>query len=66
MHRDTMNGASGEWEGVLGFSQGAKLAASLLYRQPMPFAYQLLLWYSPRGQRTSCVAPSRLGFELSV
>lgn len=33
MHRDTMKGATGEWVGVLGFSQGAKLAASLLYRQ---------------------------------
>lgn len=33
MHRDTMNGTSGEWVGMLGFSQGAKLAASLLYRQ---------------------------------
>lgn len=33
MNRDTMKGATGEWAGVMGFSQGAKLAASLLYRQ---------------------------------
>lgn len=33
MNRDTMEGATGEWVAVLGFSQGAKLAASLLYRQ---------------------------------
>jgi predicted esterase len=33
MNQDTMKGATGEWVGVLGFSQGAKLAASLLYRQ---------------------------------
>ncbi|KAJ5378236.1 uncharacterized protein N7496_005645 [Penicillium cataractarum] len=33
MHRDTMRGATGNWVGVMGFSQGAKLAASLLYRQ---------------------------------
>jgi hypothetical protein len=28
-----MKGASGKWVGVMGFSQGAKVAASLLYRQ---------------------------------
>ncbi|GLI79439.1 hypothetical protein PoHVEF18_007774 [Penicillium ochrochloron] len=33
MNLDTLEGATGEWVGVLGFSQGAKLAASLLYRQ---------------------------------
>ncbi|TLD09714.1 hypothetical protein PspLS_11394 [Pyricularia sp. CBS 133598] len=30
---DHLAGATGPWVGVLGFSQGAKLAASLLYRQ---------------------------------
>jgi predicted esterase len=33
MTRDDLKGATGEWVAVLGFSQGAKLAASLLYRQ---------------------------------
>lgn len=33
MHRNTIKCATGEWVGVMGFSQGAKLAASLLYRQ---------------------------------
>ncbi|KAL3461908.1 serine hydrolase FSH [Aspergillus heterothallicus] len=33
MHEDTAAGGSGEWVGVLGFSQGAKVAASLLFRQ---------------------------------
>lgn len=32
---DVSNGATGEWVAVLGFSQGAKVAASLLYRQQM-------------------------------
>jgi predicted esterase len=31
--RDTQSGATGEWMAILGFSQGAKLCASLLYRQ---------------------------------
>ncbi|KAJ5118122.1 hypothetical protein N7448_004231 [Penicillium atrosanguineum] len=33
MRRDDLKGATGHWVAVLGFSQGAKLAASLLYRQ---------------------------------
>jgi pimeloyl-ACP methyl ester carboxylesterase len=33
MVEDDMRGAQGEWVGILGFSQGAKLAASLLYFQ---------------------------------
>ncbi|KAI7909532.1 citrinin biosynthesis oxidoreductase CtnB [Pyricularia oryzae] len=33
MQGDTRAGATGPWVGLLGFSQGGKLAASLLYRQ---------------------------------
>ncbi|EAS30778.3 citrinin biosynthesis oxidoreductase CtnB [Coccidioides immitis RS] len=33
MRRDDNKGATGEWVGLLGFSQGAKLCASLLFRQ---------------------------------
>jgi hypothetical protein len=33
MHQDSMSGATGEWVALLGFSQGAKVSASLLYRQ---------------------------------
>jgi pimeloyl-ACP methyl ester carboxylesterase len=33
MEEDDRKGATGEWVGILGFSQGAKMAASLLYRQ---------------------------------
>lgn len=33
MRADDAKGATGEWVGLLGFSQGAKLCASLLYRQ---------------------------------
>ena len=33
MRDDDRKGATGEWVGLLGFSQGAKVAASLLYRQ---------------------------------
>ncbi|CEJ91590.1 hypothetical protein VHEMI07292 [[Torrubiella] hemipterigena] len=32
---DDMRGATGEWVGLLGFSQGAKVSASLLYRQQL-------------------------------
>jgi predicted esterase len=35
MDGDDRAGATGEWVGLLGFSQGAKLAASLLYEQQM-------------------------------
>jgi hypothetical protein len=33
MRQDNETGATGDWVAVLGFSQGAKIAASLLYRQ---------------------------------
>lgn len=33
MNQDNAYGATGEWIALLGFSQGAKLSASLLYRQ---------------------------------
>ncbi|KAL1959045.1 hypothetical protein VTO42DRAFT_3286 [Malbranchea cinnamomea] len=33
MEEDNRKGATGEWVGVLGFSQGAKVAAGLLFRQ---------------------------------
>ena len=32
---DNMQGATGDWVGLLGFSQGGKISASLLYRQQM-------------------------------
>lgn len=32
-HQDDAKGATGPWVGLLGFSQGAKMCASLLYRQ---------------------------------
>ena len=33
MYADTQSGATGEWVALLGFSQGAKLAASILFAQ---------------------------------
>lgn len=33
MREDDKQGATGEWVGFLGFSQGAKMCASLLFRQ---------------------------------
>lgn len=33
MHEDDLQGATGAWVGLLGFSQGAKMAASLLFMQ---------------------------------
>lgn len=35
MEEDNRKGATGEWVGLLGFSQGAKMCASLLLRQQM-------------------------------
>ncbi|KAJ5158407.1 uncharacterized protein N7500_008058 [Penicillium coprophilum] len=35
MAADDAKGATGDWVGLLGFSQGAKAAASILYRQQM-------------------------------
>ncbi|ROV93875.1 hypothetical protein VPNG_09528 [Cytospora leucostoma] len=35
MQQDDALGATGEWVAILGFSQGAKVAASLLYRQQL-------------------------------
>lgn len=39
MDEDDDLGATGEWVAVLGFSQGAKVAASLLYRQQVREEY---------------------------
>ena len=33
MRNDDRQGATGEWVALLGFSQGAKIAASILYAQ---------------------------------
>ena len=33
MDQDDLQGATGDWVGLMGFSQGAKVAASLLFRQ---------------------------------
>lgn len=35
MREDDRSGAEGEWVGLMGFSQGAKIAASLLLQQPL-------------------------------
>ncbi|KAE8143851.1 serine hydrolase FSH [Aspergillus pseudotamarii] len=35
MATDTRAGVTGEWVGILGFNQGAKVAASILYRQQL-------------------------------
>ncbi|KAI0593038.1 serine hydrolase FSH [Biscogniauxia sp. FL1348] len=35
MSADNARGATGDWVGLIGFSQGAKMCASLLYRQQM-------------------------------
>ena len=35
MAADTRTGATGDWIGILGFSQGAKVAASILYKQQL-------------------------------
>lgn len=35
MEQDDAQGGTGEWVGLLGFSQGAKVSASLLYRQQL-------------------------------
>ncbi|RDW76681.1 putative esterase afoC [Aspergillus mulundensis] len=47
MERDEKAGARGEWVGLLGFSQGARVAASLLYRQQQQRA--LGGWSRKRG-----------------
>jgi hypothetical protein len=39
MREDDEQGATGEWVAILGFSQGAKIAASILYRQQLREQY---------------------------
>ncbi|KAH8879032.1 hypothetical protein GQ53DRAFT_800391 [Thozetella sp. PMI_491] len=39
MRRDDDSGAAGEWIGLLGFSQGAKVCASLLFRQQLGYQF---------------------------
>ncbi|KAJ5822700.1 hypothetical protein N7447_005040 [Penicillium robsamsonii] len=46
MHQDDLAGATGEWIALLGFSQGAKVSASLLYRQQ---SWQELFGTRPAG-----------------
>lgn len=60
MDEDDDSGASGDWAGLLGFSQGAKMAASLLFRQQVLMAspgglssYPSTLSSSTRGRERS-------------
>ncbi|KAJ5724468.1 hypothetical protein N7493_006196 [Penicillium malachiteum] len=46
MRQDDLAGATGEWIGLLGFSQGAKVSASLLYRQQ---SWEQLFGTRPEG-----------------
>lgn len=51
MTADDAAGATGDWVGLIGFSQGAKVAASLLYRQQMcgGSAFRFAVLFAGRG-----------------
>ncbi|WPH02992.1 Hypothetical protein R9X50_00586500 [Acrodontium crateriforme] len=53
---DDMKGASGEWVAVLGFSQGAKISASLLYRQQ---------YYAERQEESKIYPRFRFGIIIA-
>lgn len=67
MDADDARGATGEWVGVLGFSQGAKVAASILLRQQeRPEALSSLLGrLSPAGSGGSGGCRFRFGVLLA-
>lgn len=51
MAADDAKGATGDWVGLLGFSQGAKVAASILYRQQLcgMTNFQFAILFAGRG-----------------
>lgn len=51
MGEDDRKGATGEWVAVLGFSQGAKIAASLLFRQQV--RTEKLGWIEQQTRKTT-------------
>ncbi|KAL4738031.1 serine hydrolase FSH [Aspergillus similis] len=55
MEKDDRAGGTGDWVGLLGFSQGARVAASLLYRQQRQQRMGLASWGRDRkrGAATS-------------
>lgn len=64
MAADDAKGATGEWVGLLGFSQGAKLAASLLFRQQQQQQQKRLLGGSGSIRTTS--GRRRVNFKFAV
>lgn len=68
MIEDDAKGATGEWVGILGFSQGAKVAGSLLLRQQerscrVRFRFAVLI--AGRGPLVSLKPDGRVGPGLS-
>ncbi|KFX89969.1 hypothetical protein V495_02056 [Pseudogymnoascus sp. VKM F-4514 (FW-929)] len=57
MRYDNETGATGDWVAVLGFSQGAKIAASLLYRQQVYEETRRLVIGTTSGHATQNLQP---------
>ncbi|KAL3438032.1 serine hydrolase FSH [Aspergillus tetrazonus] len=64
MEQDDRAGATGDWVGLVGFSQGARVAASLLYRQQRQQRMGLTSW--SRGRDCKRGATARTNYRFAV
>ncbi|KAL5002547.1 serine hydrolase FSH [Aspergillus recurvatus] len=62
MEKDDRAGGTGDWVGLLGFSQGARVAASLLYRQQKQQGMGLASW----GRDRKRAATAGVSYRFAV
>jgi hypothetical protein len=64
MEQDDRAGGTGDWVGLLGFSQGARIAASLLYRQQRQQRMNLTSWGRGRDRKRGVTAGTSYRFAV--
>ncbi|KAL4774747.1 serine hydrolase FSH [Aspergillus nidulans var. acristatus] len=64
MEQDDRAGGTGDWVGLLGFSQGARIAASLLYRQQRQQRMGLTSWGRGRDRKRGVTAGTSYRFAV--
>jgi predicted esterase len=62
--QDDRAGATGDWVGLLGFSQGARVAASLLYRQQKQQRMGLTSWSRGRDRKRGSTSSTNYRFAV--
>ncbi|KAL4982377.1 hypothetical protein BDW68DRAFT_182600 [Aspergillus falconensis] len=66
MEKDDRAGGTGDWVGLLGFSQGARVAASLLYRQQRQQGIGMGMGLASRGRDRKRGATASTSYRFAV